>query len=285
MPFLGISGTRIEGEGIYPAPVLGRLSVSPAAAYSLRRLSASATRAIQVRRSSDNTTLDIGFVGSNLNVAALLTFVGAGNGFVTTWYDQVGSINATQATAILQPKIVNAGALYLNTANTASIKFDGIANTILSTGDFSLQNPLSINTVINNISYNNLSPFSNTVYDGFLTSDRSELRFLAINSYEVYANPAFIGQSLTITASTPFVSTTVFNNASSVVFQNGTSIATGGSAGQLNPGGIYIGNYALGTRGYDGLMSEFLIFNGVISTTNRQILERNQGAYYAISVA
>ena len=40
--------------------------------------------AVRVRRSSDNSETDIGFtVNGNLDTAALLTFVGAGNGFVT----------------------------------------------------------------------------------------------------------------------------------------------------------------------------------------------------------
>lgn len=85
---------------------------SAAAAYSLRKLRTAYTgSAIRVRRSSDNTEQNIGFDASgNLDTTALLSFVGAGNGFVTTWYDQSGSgNNATQTTASSQPRIVNAG--------------------------------------------------------------------------------------------------------------------------------------------------------------------------------
>lgn len=59
-------------------------------AYSLRRLrSTYSGPAIRVRRSSDNTEQDIAFTPSgDLDESALLSFVGAGNGFVTTWYDQ-----------------------------------------------------------------------------------------------------------------------------------------------------------------------------------------------------
>ena len=39
---------------------------------------------LRVRRSTDNAEIDIAFtVNGNLDTAALLTFVGAGNGFVT----------------------------------------------------------------------------------------------------------------------------------------------------------------------------------------------------------
>ena len=84
-----------------------------AAAYSLRRLSSAYTGpAIRVRRSSDNAEQDIGFDGDDLDTAALLTFVGAGDGLVTTGYDQSGNgRNATQSTALKQPKIVESGSL------------------------------------------------------------------------------------------------------------------------------------------------------------------------------
>jgi hypothetical protein len=83
------------------------------AAYSLRKLStAYIGSAIRVRRSSDNAEQNIGFSGDDLDTASLLTFVGAGNGFVTTWYDQSGNINnATQPTALYQPNIVTSGTL------------------------------------------------------------------------------------------------------------------------------------------------------------------------------
>ena len=80
--------------------------------YSLRKLSSTYTgNAIRVRRSSDNAEQNIGFDGSgNLDTTTLLAFVGAGNGFATTWYDQSGnSRNATQTTAANQPQIVTSG--------------------------------------------------------------------------------------------------------------------------------------------------------------------------------
>jgi hypothetical protein len=68
---------------------------------------------LEVRRSSDNTTLNIGFVNNYLDTASLLAFVGSGNGFVRTWYDQSGNgNNLTQTTsASYQPQIVASGSL------------------------------------------------------------------------------------------------------------------------------------------------------------------------------
>ena len=82
-----------------------------AAAFSVRKLRTAYTgSAIRVRRSSDNTEQDIGFSGNDLDTSSLTTFVGANNGFVTTFYDQSGNArNATQATAANQPQIVVSG--------------------------------------------------------------------------------------------------------------------------------------------------------------------------------
>jgi hypothetical protein len=93
-----------------------------AAAYSLRLLrTAYSGNCIRVRRSSDNAEQDFGFVGNDLDTASLLTFCGAGNGFVTTWYDQsTNANNATQATAANQAQIVSSGALILD-ADTGKI--------------------------------------------------------------------------------------------------------------------------------------------------------------------
>ena len=94
------------------------------AAYSLRKLRRAYTGdSIKVRRSSDNATQDIGFVNNELDTPSLLSFVGAGDGFVHTWFDQSGiGINATQATASKQPRIVNSGVV--NKLNgKPSIKF------------------------------------------------------------------------------------------------------------------------------------------------------------------
>lgn len=96
-------------------PLLLDTVTGAVAAYSLRKLRAAYSgSAIRVRRSSDNAEQDIGFVSGVLDTASLLTFCGAGNGFVATWYDQSGSgNNATNATALSQPQIVSSGSVLM----------------------------------------------------------------------------------------------------------------------------------------------------------------------------
>jgi hypothetical protein len=99
-----------------------------AAAYSLRKLrTAYSGSAIRVRRSNDNTEQDIGFTSAgDLDTASLKTFVGANSGFVTTWYDQSGNArNATQATAAVQPRIMQTNDTILRLNNKVSIGFNG----------------------------------------------------------------------------------------------------------------------------------------------------------------
>ena len=109
-----------------------------AAAFSLRKLRTAYTgSAIRVRRSSDNTEQDIGFSGNDLDTSSLTTFVGANNGFVTTFYDQSGNArNATQATAANQPQIVVSGSV-LTQGGKPIMKFTS-SSQVLNTTSFSL---------------------------------------------------------------------------------------------------------------------------------------------------
>jgi hypothetical protein len=104
-----------------------------AVAYSAaRRLSSTYTGSlIRVRRSSDNAEQNIGYdINNVLDEAALTTFVGANNGFVTTWYDQSGNANnAVQSTAANQPQIVSSGTINKQSGLSGSqpaLSFDGV---------------------------------------------------------------------------------------------------------------------------------------------------------------
>lgn len=89
-------------------------SIIPDMYLSLDKRPGYSGSAIRVRRSSDNAEQDIGFTGINLDTASLLSFTGAGDGFVTIWYDQAGVNNAIQTTASNQPRIVVSGSLELS---------------------------------------------------------------------------------------------------------------------------------------------------------------------------
>jgi len=76
--------------------------------YSLRNLTSTTTNVIRVRRSGDNLESD--FSASDITDGTLATFCAVGqDGFVVKWYDQTGSDDLKNATALEQPKIVESG--------------------------------------------------------------------------------------------------------------------------------------------------------------------------------
>lgn len=91
--------------------------------YSLRSLTAAYSGpVVQVRRSSDNA--ESTFTAADVASGALTSWVGGGNGFVKTWYDQSANANhATQATAANQPQIVASGSL-VTSGGKPAIYFD-----------------------------------------------------------------------------------------------------------------------------------------------------------------
>jgi hypothetical protein len=133
-------------------------------AYSLRKLRSAYTgSAIRVRRSSDNAEQDIGFSGNDFDTAALTSFVGAGDGFVTTWYDQAGSNNATSTTTTQQPLIVSSGSLVVNEFGKPAINFidssTGVIGHLLNFSNWYAANQSYVGYfTVYSISTNGLSP-------------------------------------------------------------------------------------------------------------------------------
>lgn len=129
------------------------------AAYSLRKLRTAYTgNCIRVRRTGDNVERNIGFVNNYLDTADLKTFIGGASAFITTWYDQAGSRNATQANAANQPNIIASGTLrykeglptiYVTTASTQDFLS---ASRILNNDNFSILGVVGFDNIQNNIS-------------------------------------------------------------------------------------------------------------------------------------
>jgi hypothetical protein len=105
-----------------------------AAAYSLRQLSSTYSgSSVKVRRASDNVEADIGFASGELDTAALASHCGASDGFVSVWYDQANSNNATQATAAAQPKIYDGTTGVVTENGKPAVKFDGVNDVLTRT--------------------------------------------------------------------------------------------------------------------------------------------------------
>ncbi len=273
--------------------ILDSLSVSAAGAYSLRRLrNAYVGSAILVRRSSDNTTLAIGFVGDTLDTASLLTFVGSGDGFIQTWYDQSGNAaNFTQTTLASQPHIVTAGVVNVkNSHPTIVMSVTPLSATI---------NGFNTGFAVNGVA--GVSTDASRGFNTFVTktsgTSAAPLDFWT-DPPSIPAN-MYVGGSYFRSSSGPG-----FNAADGfevLTYQSGPSSTTAGMFfnGTANTGtltGSYttitdstypvvLGERTDGSVTLTGWVSECVIFLTPLSTTDRHLLERNQGTYYSITVA
>jgi hypothetical protein len=266
--------------------------LSPAAAYSTRRLrSAYAGPLLQVRRSTDNATQDIGTtVAGGLDVTALTNFCGAASCFVTTWYDQSGNArHASQATASLQPRLVNAGTL--ETENSLpSLYFSGAASATLKTANVALG--FSSNTlaaVCRNIG-------TGATTGGIIASGSggwgifyfSTMGYTLDGSGAGSSNSANTGptsnfvQVSAMYASASTTNTSIYLNGALIENYTGTGVSVINSSSPIELGGRTVGGQT--TRVFTGRISEAILFSGAITTTDRQTLEQNQGAWFGIAI-
>jgi hypothetical protein len=115
-------GSARASGGAFVGPLDAYTSGMVSAHSVIRRLLTSYEGAlVRIRRSSDDAEQDVGVTSAGLlDTAAITSFVGANSAYVTTVYDQSGnSRNYLQATASLQPRLVNAGTLETNSGQPA----------------------------------------------------------------------------------------------------------------------------------------------------------------------
>jgi hypothetical protein len=294
-------GLNLGCLNVLPRPVLDLLSVPSAAAYSVRRLRTTYTgNAIRVRRSSDSAELDIGFDSNgNLNTSALLTHCGANNGLVVTWYDQSGNgYNLTQAVAINQPQIVNSGAVILQ-GGRPTISYTGVEVLAAATPTGLLQNVAggTINTV-SNVTNATVQRSSISIANGLGTTrlgqfiDTAGLPLTSARTLDADASVSVTGGSSIVGQSIVNTSIATYSAGTSAQFKNGSAdgtatLASSGNTSNTAPTFASVGDTGLipGVNPFIGTISTVIVFNSALSVTNRQILERNEGVFFNITVA
>jgi hypothetical protein len=249
-------------------------------------------------RTSDNSQLDIGFIGEDLDIVTLLAFVGSDNGEIVIWYDQSG--NGRHAVSITgsRPRIVSNGAIETQNGKPA-IRFDGV-------NDY-----LAAASPLIGATHSLFILFTPTIENEFGTvfgqwSSGQNGRFYVIANQES-AGPISVGR-LNVANTTATGGNGTNGLAADVAISNTltliTSISTTGSEQwKLFKNGaewdsatittVFTGvNSAIGSLNgtgsllpFDGTVSELISFSSVLSTTDRQTLERNEGKYYSITVA
>jgi len=255
------------------------LYVDAVVIYSLRKLRYDYNGpAIRVRRDSDNSESDIYFDGwGRLDESALLSFVGTGgsnNGFITKIYEQVsGTIEAVQASASAQPKIVNAGEIY-RVGRMPSIKFD--VSYLESSFPTTYSQPNTIFIYGRNDGKRNYS---------VLTDGRSSApvaRHIIYHSDNLgnYSFYSGIGVSGGPTDDLNHVLTGIFNSPNSNLYVDGVLNASG-DTGSLSFAPINLGAVSAGSpTAADGFISEVVIFNDDRDLHNRSQIEKDIIKYH-----
>jgi hypothetical protein len=295
--FLGFTERKNFGRALFPVNPIGATSFNPlllnifpaTAAFSLRLINWQYLGpCIRVRRSSDNAELDIGFtLLGTLDTASLLSFVGAGNGFVSRWYDQSGrSLDAFQGTAANQPRIVGSGVVDTAGGLPALLWTNGLGQRLINAG-LSVSQPsttfsvtrLSAATGINaSIIYDSFNNVVNALYHtGTTESPNNILRANSATNVALNAGASTTNFQLI---------TYLANSTSSVVRINGVQVVSV-NAGTNGFSGLSIGhvrgnpNPVAAAYDFSGHISELIIY-GSNETANFSSIESNIQTYYGI---
>lgn len=246
-----------------------------AAAYSLRQLRSAYTgNAIRVRRSSDNAEQDFGFVSNVLDTASLLTFCGAGSGFVTTWYDQSGNANnATQSTAVNQPQIVSSGAIL--TVNSKACMSLSLNNTGFDLGSTITVAASSYNSFVGK------KDGAGTMLRALTSSFTDGYRLMNFydNNYYLFAKAgSYIVSNSTDTTTSQILLTGQNVAGTMSIHKNGNVVAT--TLGSYNYSNT-IGKIGTGASGSAYRLQEAVFYNSDKSSS-RTGIESNINTFYTI---
>jgi hypothetical protein len=292
-----VSLSRILGTGglslsrpLVAAAALPLDTLTASAAFSVRKLrTAYAGQCLRVRRNNDNAEQDVGFTAAGgLDTTALLAFVGANSGFVTAWYDQSGNgRNVAMSTAGFQPRIVNSGTLDTD-GGLPNIVF--IPTNFLAFGSYASwlqQDTTTINAVGKRTGGN-----ANGCMVGYSTTTGptgNQLRF----STSVHQIGRFNGSTFAaVTGSTnvgtarAIATATIDGARSALLYSNGTVQGSAVTLPVLSANSDLRVGILVTAQSVDltGAISEVVVFPSVLSTADRNTVERNQGAFYGITI-
>jgi hypothetical protein len=268
----------------YPPQAFSIFSLARSA-YSLRQIDETASVCIRVRRSSDNTEQDIGFNNFYLDTTALKSFVGAGDGFVTIWYDQKGYANASQATTTRQPRIVSSGNIfYQNGIPSLEFGFGAAGKRLFHASNYAQPVNSFVVTKLNNavqaldVIYDSYSNVPAVIFNS--GSAASPANRYILSSGTDLATGITVDNLQVLISGLHNGATSKFrlNGAAIVTGNSGTNTLTGLSIGDVrgNPNPVNASIYLKGS------ISEIIIFLGEQTGTGLADIESNINSFYAI---
>lgn len=264
---------------------------------------------IRVRRSSDNAEQDFSGSGTTgaVDAAAVAAFCGAGDGFLTTIYDQSGNgRDWVQATTTLQPVAVSSGTgvsqnskQACSTTAAAARRMSVASSTALynfmhTTGGTAYVVHQSTDTAARKALFANSASLTGTTAGFIINSDASERFEVRASRVDSGGSPA-TGLSVSVTAAdtastairlNSFLLDTDNGTAGSrwSLWQNGTQSATANASTgtpfvENAPNDLSLLAYPGGASPYDGVFCELVIWSGN-RTANRTTWETNAKAFW-----
>ncbi len=231
------------------------------------------------------TSFDAATTGINGSNTLNSIITGSTTATVAIWYDQSGNNNNTiQAISSFQPRIISDGVIDVINGKPAIYSNQKI---LLSSSVPSLGGsnpPITFTGVVKVLvasAYGQWWATGTTAssfygLDVSLNSNASRL-YIGTNGQTNDTGPLF-------NTWIPHVVTAVYNGTQAIPYLNenlGSTLTfnVNGGAGNINIGG------ARGiVSSFNGYLPEVVVFNSVLSTAERQLIEHNQGAYFSITV-
>jgi hypothetical protein len=261
------------------------------AAYSLRKLNVNYTgNCIQVRRTSPSAaSQDIGFTAAGvLDTAALATFCGTGDGYVSRWYDQSDNGHYLQQTSTsAQPKIYSNGTLQLN--SLSAIQFDGTDDYLESHNNFGV-NPNDTELVALGVGSFDVSGGGDVIASSRnSTTGNNVFELLKIGTNAVrmqawYGTSNTARNSAAVTIGQQYIMAGYAKSGEVAIDLDGTN--TTGSAQATDPNN-HSQPFVVGARSYnqanphDGYIQEVVVFSNSAVTIDHEELSDSVNEYYS----
>ena len=271
---LDVYTTELAGTSILPAipAPTGLLAdyTGASVAYSLRNLISTTTNVVRVRRSNDNTEQD--FTAAEITDGTLTTFTGANDGFVSTWYDQAGSLNALQTITANQPKLVSSGVVILRNGKPA-VLFDGV-NDSMETG-YGSEQPLTI-TFVGGLT--NTKVATTTFYGGGGANTSRVMLYTNGGLFNLFAG-AVVNSSVSDDTN-QHLFFNLHNTTSSSISIDGSVVGTGNNGTQILEN-FQLGSQLSGSVVFDGYIQEVILYPSD-NSSNQVGIETNINTEYTI---
>jgi len=275
-------GTFSAQDYQYPLDMIPSASF----AYSIRQLSKSFSSSIMtIRRTSDGTSTNLSFdsngkISNSSPVSAggtLGTWMSGTNVFISSWTDQSSHGNTiTQATTTAQPQLASAGAL-LTPGPAFTLTQGEIFITALTQG--SLTPPF---TTFHVGQYTSTTAANYTICDSWV-SPRYTVRFAGASG-----TPPWAGELGTIMTTNALSVNTLYllsgynDSTSASIYVNGVANNTLSGTNTLGFTGIVLGRVAGGNGGMIGNITEVIVYNSDLTTSQFQAMNSNINNFYGI---